>query len=102
MEKTITLDQKERQMLAPVEMENLRLHARSDMLRREQDSIDKQLAMNEEQTRGFIRDVVVRHGIETFQNARLMDGGTIMVTLPDESMVLRPNGGIGDGLAKSE
>jgi hypothetical protein len=102
MEKTITLDQKERQTFAPLDMTNLRLHARSDLLKREMEGINAQLAVNEEQQRNFIRDVVVNRGIGQFQNARFSEGGDIVVTLPDEPMeapVLtipsaRPNGGI--------
>jgi hypothetical protein len=102
MEKTITLDQKERQAFAPLDMTNLRLHARSDLLKREMEGINAQLAVNEEQQRNFVRDVVVSRGIGQFQNARFSEGGDIIVTLPDEPTgggaltipSARPNGGI--------
>jgi hypothetical protein len=102
MEKTISLDQKERQMFAPLDVENLRLHARSDMLKREMEGIDARLAVNEEQQRSFIRDVVVNRGMGQFQSARFGEGGTIVITLPDEPLeapvltmpAARPNGGI--------
>ena len=102
MEKTISLDQKERQILAPLEDQNMRLHARSDMLKREMEDINARLAMNEEQQRSFIRDIVMHRGIEQFQNARFAEGGNIICTLPDEPMAApaaaipaaRPNGGV--------
>jgi hypothetical protein len=102
MEKTISLDQQERQTFAPLDMENMRLHARSDMLKREMEGIDARLAVNEEQQRSFIRDVVVNRGFGQFQNARFGEGGNIVITLPDEPVATplttmppaRPNGGI--------
>ncbi|HEY1242229.1 MAG TPA: hypothetical protein VGF16_16810, partial [Bryobacteraceae bacterium] len=93
-------DQQERQSLAPLEMENLQLHARSDILKREMEGLNARLAVNEEQQRKFIRDAVAGRGISRFDNAQFSEGGNIMVTLPDEPAAVpaviippaRPNG----------
>jgi hypothetical protein len=91
MQKTITLDQQERQAFAPIEMENLQLHARSDILNRELKGIETRLAMNEEQQRKFIQETVVKRGIEQFARAQWgEEPGSIVVTMPDEPMTAAP------------
>ena len=100
MEKTITLEAKEKQVLGGLEMEHLRLNARYGMLCREKEDLDKKIATSEEQQRSFIRDVVFHRGIEGNYSARLLDNSTVVCSLPDEPMVssppvaatVRPNG----------
>lgn len=101
MEKSISLDPKERQVVAQMEQENLKLNARYGQICREKEELDKRLAANEEQQRSFVRDVIFHHGIDQYLSARLADSNTVVCSLQDEPMEQstsvvpkRTNGGV--------
>ena len=84
MEKSYQLDQKEMNLLQPLDQERTNALAAIGALSLDMEQARKNLDTAAERQRAFIRQALISRGVDRFDNARIMNGA-LLVTLPDSN-----------------
>jgi hypothetical protein len=98
MEKTISLEQREQQEFAALEMERKDVLAQVGALMLDLEQAKVMLGAVQEKHRGFIQTTLRNRGVTNYSRAQMV-GGSILCSMPDEPMGIqmappaKPNGG---------
>jgi hypothetical protein len=84
MEKSYQLDQKEMNLLQPLDQERTNALATIGALSLDMETARKNLDTAAERQRAFIRQALINRGVDRFDNARIQNGA-LLVTIPDSN-----------------